>query len=846
MQDHIPVQQIAKVSVQQMHSRLNNVIILTNYRERFTERLEELGFTQITPVKKGKQESGEILLKAVLHRQVVYICLALYAAEAMGLQALSEALCDECDAQSVRASVYYASFFMRDEDRSICLLGPVPVKQEGKWCKEDAQSAQFLPMSRRLRKDRLSAVFGGAALFKVRQVLMPHIMKNGSLPAFSVHGVFEDRRQGEGNFYAVLGGEPPTHLMLVRREDSSRQLVFSRAFFYYGERPESELELVQSCVLRDAPEQGLVELRTGEGNTLWAESLETILFPRVLPEGETYRWTLSLVTERSRVVERHDSGSISSRLLEKAKSDYERQHGSESAADFSFSMPGAENHPAPTQRTLTAHTRMNVRVLDVEKVKVDGCEMLLCRAQVLPWGEWDRVQVFVSPGAVGEEEPRVGDVMECEGQLYASPDALVGSSGAGEIGAGSAEADAEEASACREIIAAICTQEWDEFERMAHDDMHYTSRMNGTVLETRAAFVRYMSERKELWIKQGGWPGMSMDTGTILHEKRRRPCFMITCYGKRVGAGIVVMRDSKIAAIETLPSGANESFVPDEESNAQPTVFHPKRGHLTPHPAMQTLLQRYAATYLSECLRLHAGHEEPISSEGEEGPQKEQEDVARWVKLTRDEPSYCDLSFAYAQQVYAVCAVETELHPNNGGSLRNLVEKMPGLERFVAFAEKHNLVPCLFPAQRNYVTEPSQSWNLWDVRTLQPVEPQKELCVDATPPLSEWEKLCAGLAELSRRVVEKGGKVLAFHDTPELKPHFWYRDVKGLLNWIILRTAEGTKEEILADAELPLKLFPDARGHVVTAQVYGDSLCSTPARRGKATYVRFEDPVSLN
>ena len=113
MQDHIPVQQIAKVSVQQMHSRLNNVIILTNYRERFTERLEELGFTQITPVKTGKKESEEILLKAVLHRQVVYICLALYAAEAMGLQALSEALCDECDAQSARECLLRIVFHER-------------------------------------------------------------------------------------------------------------------------------------------------------------------------------------------------------------------------------------------------------------------------------------------------------------------------------------------------------------------------------------------------------------------------------------------------------------------------------------------------------------------------------------------------------------------------------------------------------------------------------------------------------------------------------------------------------------------------------------------------------------
>lgn len=845
MHEDLPVREIAKLTDSLLHRPVDNALIFAHYKQDITACLQENGFGRVGTVS-SVEADGSLRFTATRHHRNVFLCLAPLAADVMDLKCLSEELCDACDAENPRTSVYYASLLLTDGGSRLRMIGPLPVKQDATWCGEDEQRAQFLPRSRRKRLDRLSAVFGAAAIFKVRWGLMPRATDRDNLPAFSVHGVFEDRHQGEGDFYALLGAAPPTHLFLLRRDDAAQRLVFSRAFFFFSERPETELLLVQRDVLADAPQMGLVELRTPGGRSFCAECLEAVLFPRVLPEGKLYRWTLSLVVEDCTRSKRN--GSVAPSLLDRARADYTRKHGCEPPSEFSLSLPGMQGETTPiTQQTLTASTRVSVRVLDVENVLVDGCGMLLCRALMQPENERVEVQLFVRPGAA-TEGLRAGDVLDCEGHLYASPDALVCSGEPTDV----TESDrkdllAQEASACRTICAAICTQEWEEFYACSHEDLRYTSRMNGTVLNDREAFIRYMTERKQIWMKQGGWSGMSMDTGTVSHGGERRACFMITCFGSRVGAGVVRLREGRIAEIETLPGEVNESFVPDEECNARPFVFHPKHGHLTPHPAMQTPLQRYAAAYLRECMRQHTGYTEPASYDGEEPqPAPLKDGSAYWVKLTRDEPSFCDFAFAYAGRVYAVCARETKVHPSRGGSLRDLVEELPGLEALVHFAEKYNLVPCIFPAERHYALEPDRSWNLWDVRTLQPVTPQENPPVDATPPLSEWEKLCAGLAELARRTVKNGGKVIAFHDTPELYPHFWYRDAEGRLDWVILRTSGGTEEELTAAQKRPLQLFADTKGYVASVEVYGDAGCSTPARRGETTYVRVSPLAALN
>ena len=409
-----------------------------------------------------------------------------------------------------------------------------------------------------------------------------------------------------------------------------------------------------------------------------------------------------------------------------------------------------------------------------------------------------------------------------------------------------------EAGACRLLCNAICHQVWGDFAAVAHEDLAYTSLVNGTKTLGKIEYIRYMAERKPLWESQQAWPGITLDTGSIEYVGVRRPCFMISCYGHMVGAAVVTLRDGKVADIVTLPAEANESFVIDKECAAEPQIFHPLRGHLSAYAEAPSPLQRFATAYLQDCMIRKTGFcgatgstETHYISDGVEHPLDKV--GARWTKRLRHDPSCCDLAFTCAGRTYVVCAVEVEAHPENGGDIRNIITRLGAArEKALRLAEKHNLIPCIFPVQRDHSPSPAKTWNLWHLGTLEPVTPTTEPC---EADLSEWEVLCAGIDEALHMLRVGGCEILACHDTLELQPHIWFRDPHGQLSWLIIRphTSVEHADRAASEEELrTLRLTRGMPGFVIDAEPYRDYAYTKPATsRDSFRFVKISMPLPL-
>ncbi len=794
-----PIYEIAELQAETELS--SSARLFEAYREELVRCLASTGFAAVRTCNFEGTSERELVLSALAGGQPVLICLPLPAAEPMRILPLSETCCRSLPPEP---DVFYASFFASPSDAKLYLLGPVLLRRGGMWLSHDVASAQFLP--RKLRGDdlALSPLLGGASLFKTENLLIPYVLTRGEMPAFSVAGLFNEHAQADHGFQALFAGAPPTHFMLVHRGDDLRRFDFVRPVFFFGDAPDTELRLLHTGLLEDAPESGMVELCTAAGSHLNAECLEAILLPTELPIGRRYRWTLSLVTE-------------------------------DAAA--------AEQLVPLSQDPLTTFTTLSARVLECGNADADGTPVQHWTLRILPEEERVILHAFVGPEITADFSVEPGDMIVCRGYLHASPDAIIDEEVEPPVPHTAESPSLTEAAACRILCNAVCLYEWDEFIAASHPNLTYSSKLNGTQLPDRAAFIRYMGERRQLWRKQHGWSSMSWDTGTILCDDGvRRPCYMLACGGQKVGASVVTLRDGKISAIETLPQSANDSFECDEECRIPPRIFHPLRGHITTHSQEPSTLQIYAASYLRECMKLYAAYCPPNSTNFPSG-------AARWVKLVRCEPGYCDLAFALASHVFAVRAVEVPVHPDRGGNLNKIADAMPDRDAFISFAQQQALVPCIFPAQRDFSPEPRDSWNLWDARTLQSVRPEQLPTPDACPPPSAWEILLGCIAEFQNRISAEGGLLLAYHDVPNFFPHLWYRDASGNLCWVIFRCSvnPAQPDSTLSDAEqLPLRLAPNTSGFIVNATAFGNPPCTTPPRRGEPAYLKFSSPIRLD
>ena len=988
MDTQITVREIAPLTAKELESPTMDQL-LADHRAEVQRGLIAMGFEEITWPDNG--------IEALTQREgrPACICFAPLPERALSIRALSEQQCTYCDERYPEHDVYYACLLVNPQEPSLHLLGPVRVRHGRQWQTRNLEQSQFLPQRLRATMDRYSPIFGDCVLYKMDQMLIPHVLRHGELPKFSVQGVFEDAEQGETDYMALMCTAPPAHLMLIRKNHATGKHEFCRPFFFYGDSPEAELELTR--LSSEAPECGMVEMLDKTGRMIHAECLEAALYGSRLLTGKHYMWTLSLVADRIRHLQREFSVT-SGILYEQAKHEYIREHGKEPPAGFAAHI-STDALRFFRQEEHKSYAELCGRVTRVESSEVDSQPTLILTLQPDPQNEQLEVQIFAGVGSGLRNKPEVGDVVECSGYLYASPDAAVQTAeswqDSGDVAAMQEKRELEEhalaiyeryvgyslalataastfakahysfvesplshtrgeasllvqdpqgnkrllfvdtvinnskaefhytdeqisdilkrkradhgenltahrctvklarhpegeryavelsispdcpdvnpsqsiieasqqapitrtplteARACRIVCNAICTQQWTEFAGCTCEDMSYESLVNGTRTTGKIEHIRYMAERKLLWEKQQGWPGMSMDTGHITYEGQRRPCFTISCYGRIIGVAVISVRHGLISDIKTLPPEINESFEPDAECSTLPRIYHPLRGHLTPHPAQQTPLQRFATACLQKCMLYKTGFRTAV---------KDQEDAlishgstptphapgARWVKVTRDEPSFCDLAFTHGSKTYAVCAIEVSQHPAHGGSLEEIIKHVPMREKLLAMAEKHRLIPCVFPAARGFTPDLESSWNLWDIRTLKPVIPENDDNSENVPP-SDWEIICTALGELDRRITAKGGRMLGFHDTSDLLPHFWFTDTRGQLCWVIIRPHQNAMHADRAPSDeekSALTLTPEAMGYVTDA--YAINKDGEPAKRGDKLYIKLSELLPLD
>lgn len=1006
MEEHIPVQELARIK---QHDAAQMPMTTEAYMSRYCDdillKLQKMGYGDFRISQRpgsGKSSPsipGQPEILAIKDGRKTCICLGCVADTPMGLTELSEEQCDCCDRHLPSFDVYYAALLADTQEQRLYMVGPVLLKSAGKWITDNLNHSQFLPLDRRDVMDRYSPIFGGGVLFKMDKALIPCVLERGEVPRFAVTNLFTDQEQGGNGYYALMYGQTPTHLMLVRR-DKNRSMSFLRPFFFDGAHPCSELELTR-C-LESPEDSGITELMDKTGRVLYAECLEAVLFPKLLATGRHYKWTLNLVADQCRLISK-ERGITSGPLYEQAKKEYAEKNGATPPPNFALkAVTDAER--TFFQEPKSSYISVCARISRIDEVEIDGQKSARWILQIIPQNSDVEVQAFVGmPLYRGlDATPQVGNMVECSGYLYASPDEALDTSvswqDSGEvavmqekreleeeslsayrslveycvahavIAAACARAgltpveshagllrteptyvvqDAEgnkallfvdtqigeakqeyhytaeqmetilsrkkgyfgtdlkawhcivrltrkegegnryaisletqpecplipltavpeeitsqapedipqlsEAVACRLTCNAICTQNWNPFARFTHEDFTYTSLVNGTKTTGKMEFIRYMVERKMLWEKQQAWPGIKLDTGTIIYEGKRRPCYMISCYGHNVGAAVVTVKDGMISDMITLPMENNSSFEKDAVSASASRIFHPLRGSLSTFSTQQSPLQSFTSRYLQECMTLKTGFRGITGMQGDtyvDGGMKLKlhHNGARWVKLIRHDPSFCDMAFTYSGKLYAICAVETPLHPDNGGDIHEAAKLVTDKEQLLRMAERYNLIPCIFPVQQNHSPRPAHTWNLWDLRTLEPVTPQKDASTESAPP-SEWEILNAAIEEVIKIVTYGGGRMIACHDTPDLLPHVWCYDPEGRLNWFVIRPhlSPNHADRAPSDAELLAKnMTPEATGFIIDAEPYEDEKLSKPATTREDTHhVKIGTPLPL-
>ena len=830
MPDTIPLHELGKLPEEQLQSLvpITTQQMLILFRQSVGDSLRHAGFSHLpkdlaTTGTPGAKREVRLALRTDAGDDA-YIIFPPAASDPIDVEALSSEECSQLEQMHPQTEIYYASFFLTPGDYRIYMVGPVLVRRNGTWrtATPGGHIVQFLPPRFRTNEADCggASLLGGAALFKLEHMLLPHLARRGFQPTFSVEGLFSERSQDSLVLQATMdrGASPPTHLVLActTPNQPEAQPRFFRTFFYYSDRPENILILRDDPCRQDSDISGPILLQTVSGAYLRADCLETMVLSGALLSDSRYKWTLSLVATSCKIPE--------------------------VAAVNGLIQP----HLGSTVTTLRA------KVLDTGVQSVNGRLVGVWQLEVKVKGETLHICTFVSRELWELEfPPHRGDEVECNGRLYAAPDSFMGIVAGEKKTARSCKtprvakrvhrlpSGIDEASACRALGVALFTTEWDSFSSMAAENLTYTSAMNGTRIAGRDTFIHYMRDRRTLWEEQRGWAGMCMDTGTVLHDGKRRACAMISCYGHMVGAWVLSLSEGLITSIETLSPEVNATFEKDTACSAKPTFFHPMRGHVTPHPAPQSPLQHFAYIFLMECMRVHVGASKSNPAASTTAPLGS----ASWLKTTRNEPSCCDLVFALANRIYVVCVEEVERHPKNGGSLEDIVQKMPGKDSLLSLSEKQDLIPCIFPVQRNMEIDPADGWNLWDIRTVHPISPELSQTEVTTHQPSAWEIYLASLEHLQKRIEKMGGKVIAAHETPTLTPHIWFRDARGRLSWVLI--------QIDGRIPLPIPSIPaekgeeTAYGYMTTAIPYGDPAGCFPARRGEPIFIQFSDFKSI-
>lgn len=119
----------------------------------------------------------------------------------------------------------------------------------------------------------------------------------------------------------------------------------------------------------------------------------------------------------------------------------------------------------------------------------------------------------------------------------------------------------DEAMAARTLCRAFSEAEWAEAAKWMREEMRYSNPHNGTELYGKIDVLRYFTERIEKSKADGTWQQMSMATGTLVYEGKRRPALMLALRG--IPVGMLMFNDCRgcIGSVEMAPYDCVASFM---------------------------------------------------------------------------------------------------------------------------------------------------------------------------------------------------------------------------------------------------------------------------------------------
>lgn len=392
------------------------------YHSNIVRVLEEAGFSRITAVATDYEDKPQFT--AFRNGKAACICFAALCSYVLDVPHLSQAQCDACDSLYPQYDVYYACLYYQgeDDDRKLMLLGPEILKRDGKWIDDELQHSQYLPINRRDSVDRYSAIYNGAVLFKLLQVLFPAITARWDAPTFTVDHLFADAEQGATDYLALRLFRTPTVACILRADPELQKYAFVRSLFLHCSGPTSELELV-SMLQGDEELDARVVLMDATGHELLAECAETLLYRPHMQTGCRYMWHLSMVAEHLHPMEREFS-ITSGPLYEIHCREYREEHGCEPPADFAMRL-STSGMRSCMQEDDDTYCSATGQVLSVTLETVDNQPMLILTLRPVADNDDVQLQVFVSPEVLDDYAPQAGDTVCAAGYLYAAADSLL-------------------------------------------------------------------------------------------------------------------------------------------------------------------------------------------------------------------------------------------------------------------------------------------------------------------------------------------------------------------------------------------------------------------------------------
>lgn len=214
-----------------------------------------------------------------------------------------------------------------------------------------------------------------------------------------------------------------------------------------------------------------------------------------------------------------------------------------------------------------------------------------------------------------------------------------------------------------------------------------------------------------------------------------------------------------------------------------------------------------------------------------------------WIKMRPSKPAFADLVFAGGQRMYAVLLVAmTSQKKAEGGSGVSVQFDIPHEqhELLLQECERYRLEPVAFPLWLGIMQPLTTDWNLFSLKTMQPITPGSE--PDLPPvPMSEWELCNFCVGQVIQEIESEGLRLFSYQDIPGIYPSLWFRDAEDNRAWVAVLPAFGAAPERIPDEvkELRRKLPPGVVGYVARMGVTSAERHGARPTRGEGLYVSY-------